>query len=325
MSKIDQKNSVDQEIDLSMISHKIGKIFENLNTSIFRGLQFFIKHKIVIGILFLFGFGLGIYLDQTNKTYNHQIVVQPNFGSTDYLYSKIDLLQSKIQEKDTVFLASIGIQEPSKLSQIKIEPIVDVYKFVNDNEKNFELLKLMAEDNDLKKIIEENATSKNYKQHLISFSTKRETSYSKTIIPITNFLNNSEFYKKIQKEEVNNVQTKIKANDIIISQIDGFLNNFTNSDTNLKSEKLVYYNENSPLNDIIKTKDKLISEQGYLRITLVGFDKIIKETSNILNRENKKAVYGKLKFILPFVFIFLFIFTRLFIRFYKKQASKIKG
>ncbi len=325
MSKIDQKNSVDQEIDLSMISGKIGKFFENLNTSIFRGLQFLIKNKIVIGILFILGFGLGIYLDQTNKTYNHQIVVQPNFGSTDYLYSKIDLLQSKIQEKDTVFLASIGIQEPSKLSQIKIEPIVDIYKFINDNEKNFELLKLMSEDNDLKKIIEEKATSKNYKHHLISFSTKRETSYSKTIIPLINFLNNSEFYKKIQKEEVNNIRIKIKANDVIISQIDGFLNGFTNSDTNLKSEKLVYYNENSPLNDVIKTKDKLISEQGYFRITLVGFDKIIKETSNTLNKENKEAVNGKLKFIFPLIFVFLYVFLYLFMRFYKKQASKIEG
>jgi hypothetical protein len=324
MSKIDQKNSVDQEIDLSMISNKIGKLLENLNTSIFRGIQFFIKNKIILGILLLLGFGLGIYLDDTNKTYDNQIVVQPNFGSTDYLYSKIDLLQSKIREKDTAFLASIGIKEPSKLSKIEIEPIVDVYKFVNDNEKNFELLKLMSEDNDLKKIIEEKATSKNYKQHLISFTTKRATSNSKTIIPLINFLNNSEFYKKIQKEEVNNVQTKIKANDIIISQIDGFLNGFTNSDTNLKSEKLVYYNENSPLNDIIKTKDKLISEQGFLRITLVGFDTIIKETSSTLNKENKETVNGKQKFILPIVLIFLFIFIRMFIRFYKNQASKNK-
>ena len=98
---------------------------------------------------------MGLFLDTTNKTYDHQIIVQPNFGSTDYLYSKIDLLNSKIKENDTVFLQKIGILDPSKLSKIEIKPIVDVYKFIATDEKNFDLLKLMAEDSDIKKILEE--------------------------------------------------------------------------------------------------------------------------------------------------------------------------
>jgi hypothetical protein len=44
------------------------------------------------------------------KVYDHELIVQPNFGSTDYLYSKVELLASKINERDTVFLKSIGIK-----------------------------------------------------------------------------------------------------------------------------------------------------------------------------------------------------------------------
>ena len=135
-------NNDNQEVDLTMISKGIGNFFQNINTSIFKAIQFSLKHKIIIGFLFVLGAGLGVYMDTTYKTYDHQIIVQPNFGSTDYLYSKIDLIESKIKESDTVFLKSIGIQNPSKLVKIEIKPIIDIYKFINNS---MELLFLVSD------------------------------------------------------------------------------------------------------------------------------------------------------------------------------------
>ncbi len=322
MSTNSQNNSENQEIDLSLISKKIGNFFQGINKFIFNCIQFALKNIIVISVLFIIGVGLGLFLDTTNKTYDHQIIVQPNFGSTDYLYSKIDLLNSKIKENDTVFLQKIGVLEPSKLSKIEIKPIVDVYKFIAADEKNFDLLKLMAEDSDIKKIVEENATSKNYPYHLISFSTKSFTTDKKTVEPILNYLNNSLYYSQIQKEYINNVNLKMKANDVVIAQIDGFLNSFSNKvNGNAPSDKLVYYNENTQLNDVIKTKDNLIREQGNHRIELVALDKIVKENSTTINIENKKAVNGKMKLILPLLFILMFVAIKFFISFYKKQSK----
>jgi hypothetical protein len=143
---------------------------------IFRAIQFVIKHVVVIGILFAIGVGLGLYLDKTQKTYDHQIIVQPNFGSVDYLYAKVDLLESKILEKDTVSLRKSACMTRA-LSRIDIKPVVDVYRFINTSEQNFELLKLMSEDSDIKKIVEERATSKNYPYHVISLKTKARISY----------------------------------------------------------------------------------------------------------------------------------------------------
>lgn len=321
MSTNSQNNSENQEIDLSLISKKIGDFFQGINKFIFNCIQFALKNIIVISLLFIIGVGLGLFLDTTNKTYDHQIIVQPNFGSTDYLYSKIDLLNSKIKENDTVFLQKIGILDPSKLSKIEIKPIVDVYKFIAADEKNFDLLKLMAEDSDIKKIVEENATSKNYPYHLISFSTKSFSTNKKTVEPILNYLNNSLYYSQIQKEYINNVKLKMKANDVVIAQIDGFLNSFSNKvNGNSPSDKLVYYNENTQLNDVIKTKDNLVKEQGNHRIELVALDKIVKENSSTINIENKKAVNGKMKLILPLLFILLFVAIKFFISFYKKQT-----
>ncbi len=326
MNKNQPNNQEDQEIDLTQISKKIGRLFEWINTFLFRCIQFFVKNAIVILILLAIGVGLGFYLDVTKKTYDHQIIVTPNFESTDYLYSKIDLIESKIKEQDTVFLKEIvGIKNPKEIIKIEIKPITDVYKFIENKTENFELIKLMAEGGDIKKILEDNLTSKNYSLHTITFKTKKQTAITETVQPILIYLNETDYYKKVQKETVNNIQIKMIQNDTIISQINGVLNGFSNMVNGAqKSDKLVYYNENTQLNDVIKTKETLINEQGIHRIELVGLDKIIKDNSSTLNIENTNSVNGKLKLVLPVLFLLSFILIRLFLAYYKIQLGKSK-
>lgn len=323
MSTNSPKNVEEQEVDLALISQKVKGFFQSITDFAFNAIEFVLRNKIILGALFVLGVGIGIYLDKTNKTYDHEVVVKPNFGSADYLYSQIDLIESKIKENDTIFLQKIGIQDASKLSKIEIKPIIDIYQFINNSsERNFELLKLMVEDNDIKKIIEEKPTSKNYSYHLISFKTGKFTNSEKTIIPLMKFLNSSEFYSKIKKEAVSNMYLKMKANDLIISQIDGFLNGIASG--NGTSEKLVYYNENSPLNELIETKERLVRDQGDLRVNLVATDKIIKDVSQVINIKNTEATNGKLKLILPFLFMGIFVVLNFLFTFYKKQSRKRK-
>lgn len=323
MSKNEPNNQEDQEIDLSQISKKIESFFQGINTFLFNCIQFFVKNGIVISVLFLVGVGIGFYLDKTQKTYNHQIIVTPNFGSTDYLYSKIDLIAAKIKEGDTIFLKNVvGIKKPKEILKIEIEPIFDVYKFVENRPENLELIKLMAEDGEVKKIIEDNLTSKNYKFHTLFFKTNQLSNETETVQPLLNFLNDSDYYKKIQKIAVKNLQVKISQNDTIISQINEVLNGFSNKVNGMqKSDKLIYYNENTQLNDVIKTKQTVINEQGFQRIEFVGLDKIIKDNSTIINSKNSKLIDGKLKFLIPLVLIFGFIWIGLFRRFYRKQKA----
>ncbi|MFV8374223.1 hypothetical protein [Flavobacterium sp. LB1P62] len=324
MNKNEPNTLEDQEIDLSQISKKISNLFQRFDTFLFRCIQFFVINAIVISILIVVGVGLGIFLDQTQKNYNHQIIVTPNFGSTDYLYAKIDLIESKIKEGDTVFLKEVvGIQKPKEIKKIEINPIADVYKFIENKPENFELIKLMAEDGDIKKTVVDNLTSKNYTFHKVSLITGKLTNDKETVQPLLNFLNETDYYKKIQKGVLNNIQIKMVQNDSIISQINGVLNGFSNRMNGAtKSDKLVYYNENTQLNDIIKTKEGLINEQGTNRVSLIGLDKIIKDNSSTLNIENKSSINGKLKFVLPILFVLCFIIFRLFIAFYRKQALK---
>jgi hypothetical protein len=54
---------------------------------------------------------------------------------------------------------SVGLKHPEILKGIKIKPIIDVYKFIENQTENFELIKL-AEAGDINKILEDNLTSK---------------------------------------------------------------------------------------------------------------------------------------------------------------------
>ncbi|MFE3868379.1 hypothetical protein ACFX5E_09880 [Flavobacterium sp. LS2P90] len=322
IANLPQHNTEDQEIDLTQISKKIKSFFERINTLLFKCIRFFMKNAIIIAILLIVGVGLGMFLDENQKRYDHQIIVAPNFKSTDYLYSRIDLLASKIAERDTFFLKSIGIKKPLEVIKISIEPIVDVYKLVSNNEQNFELLELMAQNGDLKTVVKETTTSRNYNYHTIVISTTGITNQNDIVKPILDYVNTSSYFGEVQKISVNNIQQKIKEKEGIIVQIDGILSAFSNSNTTNKSDKLIYYNENIQLNNIIKTKDSIVNVLGTLKIDLFNSKRIINENAISLNIKNNKSINGKRKVILPILFISLFIFIRFFMSFYRKQSLK---
>lgn len=326
MSTNKQVNFDDQEIDLTMVSNKVSGFFQSINRFLFLMIQFVLNHKLILGLLLIFGIGVGLYLDKTQKIYSNELIVRPNFESTDYVYSKVELLKSKIKENDTLFLKSIGIQNPSKLLNIEITPIIDIYKFISststkDNDQNFQLLKLLAEDGDMKTIVNEKATSKNYTFHKITFITRKLTTRKETIDPILKYLENNIYYSNLKNVYTKSNYMKLNRYNEIIAQIDAVLNNFSNEkNSTSNNEKLVYYNENTQLNDVIQTKNYLISETGRIQYDLQISDKVVKENSSTLNILNTKSINGKLKFILPLLFIFIYVSFFLFVNFYKKQA-----
>lgn len=326
MSK-DSQNLNDQEIDLSQLSNKIGRGFQNLGFSVFKGIQFLIKNVVIISILVVLGAVLGFLMDRSDKYYSHQIIVTPNFNSTDYLYSKIDLIESKVKEGDTVFLKSMGLKHPKTLSEIEITPIIDAYSFIRNDKDNFELLKLIAENNDIDKVLKEKVTSKNYPYHVISFSTKGRITNENTIAPLLASLNNSAYFKIVQKNIIENVNTKIKANDQTLKQIDSILNNYASSTGgNGKNDNMLYYNnENNQMNEVLKTKYDLVTEQGNRKVELINYDKIIKDLSITSNIKKESAVNGKFKLLLPILFFLAFIGFRAFRSFYNKQSLRYKS
>ena len=301
------QNNDNQEIDLSEISKKIGGLYDAVLRSIFNVILFFKRKALILGLLFIIGAGLGFFLD-SNKNYNSQIIVAPS-GGVDYLYSKIDLIKSRLSEKDEKFFKSIGIANSDKIQNIKIEPIVDLYNFVNNNTaiasnaqntQHFEVIKLLAESNDINKVIEDELTSKNYPYHSLLISSNGRIESDDIIKPLLKYLNTDDYMNQISKINKENILIKMKKNEEEIVQIDSLISVISkNISNNNKSNNLIYNNENSEINGMFELKNKLISEIASQKIQLVKIDTFIKDISITPNIINNKGTNGKMKLILP--------------------------
>lgn len=329
MSKKSDNKVDNQEIDLGQIVQGIKKFIQNINSTIFNSIQFFIKNIFIIVALLIFGVGIGIYLDKTTKTFHQEIIVSPYLDGTDYLYSKIDYLSSKLNENDQSFFVSIGVKNASKIGSIKIEPIIDIYGFVSnststanaENTQNFELVKLLSEEGSLKEVIKDKLTSKNYPNHKIQITTSDKINQEELIDPLLKFINTDQYYNKMLKITRENILIKMKKNEQEIVQVDSILNFMAYNLKQNKNSNLIYNNENNQIDPLFQLKNSLISQIADQKINLENLTKFIKETSITTNITNTKSINGKLKFILPFILIFGFILIRFFISFYKTQKA----
>lgn len=311
------------EIDFSNFSRGVGKSMSGFGGFVFRSMQFVIRNIIIITVLLIIGFALGMYLDSSAKKYNHKLTVTPNFESVEYLYSKIELLQSKISTRDTVFLKAAGFTNPKSLRKIKIEPIVDIYKFAKQEDIYFKTLSLLSEGASIQQVMEDKITARNYRYHEILFTTVDPITENGVVAQILNFLNDSPFYEKMQKEYVNNLKIEIAAHERTLQEIDNILStSVQNSETGRPASGMVVYTEKSQLNDVIYTKNMLLDKQEENRINMMMYDKIIKESSIIVNMKEKSTAGGIMKLILPLFFILLFALIISFKKFYYRQKLK---
>lgn len=332
MSENASNQSDNQEIDLGLLIQKVNGFFGNISLSIFKGILFLKRNILILISLFVIGGVLGYFLDKTNNNYDSEVIVSPNMGGTDYLYSKIDLLTSKLRERDLAFFKSIGIKNAEKIALIEIEPIIDIYSFVNNNTaiasnaqntQNFELMKLLAESSDIEKVIKDKTTSKNYPHHKIHIVTTSKTSDAETIQPLLKFLNTDKYLNQILAISKENIIIKMKKNEELINQTDSLIKILTiNLSRNQKSSNLVYNNENNQFNSFFELKNSLINEIASQRIALVNSNVVIKDISTVVNVKNTKGINNKFKFILPVLFIFLFIVIAMVNSLYKKQKAR---
>lgn len=203
-------NSVNenQEIDL-------GKVFTNFSSSIkglFIGfLAFLLKNKLILLLLFIIGFALGYYLD-AKPTYKNELILKPNFNTADYLYAKTEQFNSfKSMNEDNILEGKYNLKKRKELGNFKIEPINDIYRFLKDNESGYNFLKLMAEDGSIKKIIDEDVTSKNYEYHKVTFESKEFLTKEEVVEPFMKFINDDEYLLKLHEINLKNTEKKSKC------------------------------------------------------------------------------------------------------------------
>ena len=307
------QQNASEEIDLGYIFQKSNNFFKRIARGLFSILAFFKKYFIVVIVLLILGFAYGYYKDVTSeKTYNNEVLVIPNFESVDYLYDKVEAVNNKIKRGDTLYLQQFLGPNFRKLRNIKIEPIVDIYNFVSKSKRNFDVLRLIAEKQDFAEYVEDLSTSKYYKYHRMNIAVSGLESSEKVITDLFAFLNNNEHFKEYQKVYVDNNTLEIQEYYNMVSQIDSLFT--ANARINRTTSNVTIHNS-SDLFELIEKKKEILEAIVQLKTEEIDFKSAIKVVNADYNLETKRflSISNKFKYPLLFVFLFSLVFFILYL------------
>ncbi len=316
-------NNPNAEISLSQITGALKTYAGRVNNTFFNVIEFVKRNMLVLLLLLIGGGAMGTYLDSVTKAYAHKVIVMPNFDSVNYLYEEIERLNTKIKENDIQYLEQIGIKNPEDLQKIEIEAIVDIYEFIDSDKSTesnakFQLFKLISENGDMEKMLLDETTSKNYKNHLITIVTKGKSKRQNVIDPLLSHFEDNAFFKARKKVYFENLDRIGRSNDSIMQQIDAVIKDFS-AVSQKTGNGLTFYNQNTEINSLLNIKQDLIETRAAYNVERIIRNKVFKESSTLLNI---KEPSGKFKIILPFLLLLIFVLTISFRKYYKREKNK---
>lgn len=335
------ENRTNEELNVNDFFEIFNDLKNRFLTFLYQKLNSIIAHKLPIIILLFLGFLIGYSVDYFNtfNGYKHQIQVQPNFDSTNYLYKKVNLINEKIKENEfSFFEKNIGLNKVqfTNIESIKITPSADIFDFMslgksslnnttdNPNPKgNLDLFNLINNNKTIieSKVIENELVREKYKFQIITIITKSKFDF-KGIDLVLEYINNDNYYNLLKKQYLFNLKNEIKENEILIKQINNFLNTLSSNgqDYSMSSKEVVLLNQTTNMTDILGKKEALLLKQNENRIDLLNFNDIIKEKYRVINVKYIEYPSWRIKYILPLLSFILYILTIKYKNFEKKES-----
>ncbi|UZO81856.1 hypothetical protein NBT05_05170 [Aquimarina sp. ERC-38] len=272
---MDKQYSNDDDVDLRQIYKFLNAFFKKLFRLILEILIFYRRRAIVILVLLVLGLVLGYFYDQSSgvyKRYYQEIILEPKYGSTQYLYEYIDNLKIKASNKE--YDNSLGLDSiwMNNLHSITLEPVKILEDVIDQlyakyEKQNFEVV-VENFDNE-----EEESTYRNfYKFHKLIIELKGTTQTGTNIANgILNAINSNDYYLKYFNTIQDQARTDIEQSENSINFINQYL---------IKLNKTENENDNKVV--VIADESKTITIASLLNQKEILLEKV-KEMNEILN------------------------------------------
>tara|TARA_R110000850_G_scaffold271031_2_gene404826 strand:+ start:222067 stop:223047 length:981 start_codon:yes stop_codon:yes gene_type:complete len=310
-----------EEIDLGYIFKKLNDLFKKSVKLLFEVIAFFLKFKIIVMALIIVGAAYGYYVDSKTKTvYDNKAIVIPNFESVDYLYDKIEALNSKIESRDTLYLKKILDSDYRHLKKIQIEPIADIYNFIAKSRENIDIFRIFTQNQDIEEYMEEFSNSKYYKYHKLNFKIKGKNDSENIVANILKNLNDNQHYYNYGEVYRDNTDFQIVENKNMIRQIDTLLSS-ASKDIAQQTSQGVVINDNSNFHNLIERKRLLMDELLTKQKQSVDYRDIIKVVNIDYNIEDHSKLSFSPIIKYPIYLLIIFSLTFFFIYSYKKLKN----
>ena len=314
------------EIDLSQAFSLIKAMINSWIVSMLKAFEFIYKKKILLIVLIVIGAALGYFLQKNNKPEQKATaLIRVNFDSVDYVYSEIEIINEKINEKDSLFFLNNGFRADTlELKEIEISPIVnlnDILEKYELNDRKLEgLLKSLEFDDEEIKVYE--TFNSEYKYHKIEFALTNIANKN-TINNTLNYLNNNELLKQLRDTIISGVKTQIANNNKSIKQIDNVIDTYKSNQSLPSPNKQIFVvDKNFSLHVLFERKLDIQNLNESLNKFLVYAQDIVV----LVNKPNiivvKKGLFSNKIILIPFLFITIYLLFSYF-RFLYLKLKKI--
>lgn len=308
------------EIDLGYLFRKISNFFRSLVRLLFLVISFFIKYIIIVVILIIVGVGIGYYLDKNEtKVYKNELIVIPNFESTQYFYDKVDALVAKVKDRDTLFLSKTIGPHYSDLRGLEAEPIVDIFTFASMSRERVDLFKALTDKQNIPDYVKDPQNFQYFKYQHLTVSIKGKENSEEIINNLVEYLNDSAHFREYMEVGRSNTLFRIATSEKMIAQIDTILKATAQVEEMKRTTPSVLVNDNSQLNDLFESKERLLYNLLRLNMQKVDEQNIIKVASVNYNVSDISGINLSNKVKIPLLLILLFSGFFFVIHLYKKM------
>jgi len=319
-----KQNTTDDEVDLGFIFTAIGNFFNRIFKALLSVLIFIGKHKIRLGIIILIGAIIGYLLDlNRDQPFESNFIVSSNYDSADYLYNKVETIDKKIKQNDTIFLKTVFGSQYDLVKSVEIEPIVEIYEFIGSSDSNAKLFELLAEDENKKEFINAPVNSMNYTYHKVRISILGEQYHQDVTAGFFSFVNSNAYLSNIKEIYLDNAKEQIQQNNFAIKQIDSLISSVVNlNNSNEESKSLIRINENARFDELFERKRNMLTSNRYYQQMLVN-DEIVSITdANYSVTYDRSLLESKRLFLIPIVLITLYLLF-FFLRYLNANLKRI--
>ncbi len=322
------------EIDLNQLLKIIRRGSKSFLKSIVAVVLFYRKKWILFTILLVLGVGIGFFIDyykQSSDEYLQEIIIEPKYNSTKYIYDFIWQFEDNIEDEEFLKKLKIDLKSIDNLKEIVINPVVkgtDVLDNLQERYENREFFKdlMNAYDDDL---IEDERFRNFYKHHRLTFSFKnKKDENTKITAAVIQYLTSNEYYIKKSDFTLQQTKSSLEQNKVTLKFVNEYLDNLSKTPPKTETGVVVMQNnKDTPVMTVaslLQQKESLmeiINEQE--RIVTLDQDVLaIVDYGDIISVK-KKLVSRKL-FIIPLLFCGLVSFWYFVIYLSRSITSFIK-
>ncbi|GGE02426.1 hypothetical protein [Psychroflexus salis] len=294
-----------EEIDLGVLFDKIKSLVKSVLKGIVNVVQFFWKHKFRLIIVGVIGIAVGLYLAKTaEKIYLNELLIEPNYKSTQYVYDKVNAINKKIESADTIYLQDVFGVNYKKVKGLEIEPVVDVYGLVSESEEIQETFKVLFVENGNTSFFEEDINKINYTQHKIRILVEGEDDNEIISSQFFDYINSNLFYQKQSDVIYKRIEEQLEENELMRKQIDSVIAYVQKKPNSQLTQQGISFSASQEVSELINRKRALFASDFDL------LDRLAKEKNVVALVDKTTAImdrsYNFSFRIIPVVFVLFY-------------------